>query len=278
MRDTCYACVGQAFQLPPDSSKAVIEQISSLSLDDVTILCIRTSGNKLQLRCFNRTGDCPVVSSLQLSLPRETSNQVTSAYLVSVHPKLVVNILTLAGTIITLDVTKFLIKSNLPQVIHSETAAVSSSEAVQDVNKIGSQKHVSHQNSVVIPVSDFEENSRRFNDRGSAVKLEQHFPHSLTLEQTLKLASTVEDTAIAELSNLMVTTCMISVTETAHETEVFPLRLLSIPSAGRTNASVVTSFISCSNGTVLTISRLVSVLLIDHPYRVIRALTEFLSL
>jgi hypothetical protein len=257
MRDTCYACVGQAFQLPPDSSKAVIEQISSLSLDDVTILCIRTSGNKLQLRCFNRTGDCPVVSSLQLSLPRETSNQVTSAYLVSVHPRLVVNILTLAGTIITLDVTKFLIKSNLPEIMHSETAK--SSEAVQDVNKSGSQRQASHQNPTVTSKADSDEHFRRFAERGSAVKLEQHFPSSLTLEQTLKLASTVEDTAIAELSDTMTPTCMISVTETAYATEIVSQRPPSIHSTGRTNASVVTSFISCSDGTVLIISRLVSI-------------------
>ena len=256
MRDTCYACVGQAFQLPPDSSKAVIEQISSLSLDDVTILCIRTSGNKLQLRCFNRTGDFPVVSSLQLSLPRETSNQVTSAYLVSIHPKLVVNILTLAGTVITLDVTKFLIKSNLPEIIHAEI--VKGAEAVQDVNKISSQRQVSHQNSPVVTAADSDENNRRFNERGSAVKLEQHFPSSLNLEQTLKLASTVEDTAIAELPDLMLSTCMISVTETAYESEIFPLRASRIHSAGKTNASVVTSFISCSDGSVLIISRLVS--------------------
>jgi hypothetical protein len=80
--------------------------------------------------------DLVTVSSLQLSLPKEASNQVISACIVSVFPKLIINILTQAGTLITLDASKFLVKGDLPEITRPGSVASKTFTTGHDVRSI----------------------------------------------------------------------------------------------------------------------------------------------
>lgn len=260
-----YHRVGRVLQLPLDSSKSSIEQISCLSSENLTVLCIRTSGSRLQLRCFCHKSEFITVSSLKLNLPKETSNQVISASIVSIFPKLLVNILTLAGTLITIDVSKFLIKGNLPEIIKSECKRNSSTACDRD--KISPMKQISlydlsigSKNGHDVNVNSISKADVRINP---SMKYEQHLPSNLTLEQTLKLATIVEDLGFSEKQNLYVPLCMLSVNEIHSNAESeIEMPILSSSSARRTEdleeRSVVTSFIGCSNGALLILKRFVS--------------------
>jgi hypothetical protein len=60
------------FEVPIESTSSKIDEISTLSNDNFTILCIR-SGVILQLKCLGRRGR---VTSLKLILPKEDCNKV----------------------------------------------------------------------------------------------------------------------------------------------------------------------------------------------------------
>lgn len=245
-----YPRVGRAFQLPLESSKSSIDQISALSSKDSTILCIRTTGNRLHLRCFCTRTDPVTVSSLQLSLPKEVSNQVISANVVSVFPKLVINILTQAGTLITLDVSKFLVKGNLPEITKPGSAAKRTLTSVDDGPSFNNNKQVS--------LYDLSIGSKNNSDKNafkaeigvhSNMKFEQHLPSSLTLELTLKLAIAVEDLGYADQDVIHKPTCMLSSANHHSETGTECQSLLKNNEDCK-DQFLVTSFIACSGGTI----------------------------
>lgn len=260
-----YPRVGRAFQLPLESSKSSIDQISALSSEGSTVLCIRTTGNRLHLRCFCNRTDPVTVSSLQLSLPKEISNQVISAYIVSIFPKLIINILTQAGTLITLDVSKFLVKGNLPEVTKPGSASTRTFTTVDDGTNFYANKQVS--------LYDLSVGSKNSSDKSpfkaevgvhSNVKFEQHLPSSLTLELTLKLAIAVEELGYADLDASHKPSCMLSLvktpwgTGTGVGTEIQVIAAHSKNNEDCKDRFLVTSFIACSQGTVRSLLRQVS--------------------
>jgi hypothetical protein len=252
--------VGRAFQLPLESSKSSIHQISGLSSEGSTILCIRTTGNRLHLRCFCNRTDPVAVSSLQLSLTKEVSNQVVSAYVVSIFPKLIINILTQAGTLITLDVSKFLVKGNLPEITKPGSAATRTFMTVDDGSNFNANKQVS--------LYDLSIGSKSSSDKDafkgevgvrSNMKFEQHLPSSLTLEQTLQLAIAVEDLAYVDQEIIKRPSCMLSLAK-HHLGAVTVTDISANPknSEDCKDRFLVTSFIGCSRGTIRSLFRQVS--------------------
>jgi hypothetical protein len=103
------------FEVPIESISSKIDEISTLSNHNVTIICIR-NGATLQLRCLSRSKR---VTSLRLSLPKEDSNRVISARLISISPQFLINILTFSGTLITLNLSKYLMNNTLPGLVIS---------------------------------------------------------------------------------------------------------------------------------------------------------------
>ena len=184
-----YPRVGQAFQLPIGSNKSSMDHVSSISVDELTILCIRSSGNQLELRSFHQCNRSVTVGSLRLSLPRETSNRVISSVILSIYPKLLVTILTLTGTLITLDLSRFLIKGCLPEITQSNVK-----ESKSPVDSLRTQTRR-------LSLFDLSIGSQVSSDSGGAanpgidfqVKFGQYLQTSLTLEQTLKLAINIEE-------------------------------------------------------------------------------------
>jgi hypothetical protein len=102
------------FEVPTESISSKIDEITTLSNGNVTIICIR-NGVTLQLRCLSRSKR---VTSLRLSLPKEDFNRVISARLISISPQFLVNILTFSGTLITLNLSKYLINDTLPGLVN----------------------------------------------------------------------------------------------------------------------------------------------------------------
>jgi hypothetical protein len=134
--------------LPIESSSSIINEISVLSSDKLSFLCTRNSSN-LQIKCFhhnddndnnnrndnkknenknknndknnnnndnNNNNNSITISSLRLKLPKETSNRVINTNLSSISP-LLLNILTLTGTLIILDLSSFLVDNRLPELL-----------------------------------------------------------------------------------------------------------------------------------------------------------------
>jgi hypothetical protein len=257
--------VGRAFQLPLESSKSSIDQISGLSSEGSTILCIRTTGNRLHLRCFSSRTDLVTVSSLQLSLPKEVSNQVISACIVSVFPKLIINILTQAGTLITLDASKFLVKGDLPEITRPGSVASKTFTTGHDGSNLNTNKQVS--------LYDLSIGSRSSSDKNafkaevgvqSNMTFEQHLPSTLSLELTLKLAIAVEDLGYADQEVVQKPSCMLSLAK-HHLGAVTGTECLS-PAAHSKNIEdckdqfLVASFIAFSRGTIRSLFRQVSYL------------------
>lgn len=257
-----YPRIGRAFQLPLDS-KSAIEQVSVLSTESSTILCIRTSANRLQLICFRNNSETAVINTLQLSLPKETSNQVISAYLVSISPKLIINVLTLAGTLITLDATKFLVKGNLPENLKIGTSPTKNLVTDDDRKDTSSTQQMSLYDLSVDGGDEYNTRAPKLGFKGlSQSKFEEHLPSRLTLEQTLKLATTVEDLGIVKQAASCTPCCMISlqrkqsaVTATSSGTRLGGIVTSASRAEDSQERSAVTSFIGCSDGTVLMISR-----------------------
>jgi hypothetical protein len=262
-----YPRVGRAFQLPLESSKSLIDQISASSSEDSTVLCIRTTGHRLHLRCFCNTTEPVTVSSLQLSLPKEASNQVVSACIVSVFPKLIINILTQNGTLITLDVSKFLVKGNLPEIAKQGSAATRTFTTIEDGSNFSPNKQLS--------LYDLSIGSKSSSDRNafkaevgvhSNTRFEQQLPSSLSLELTLKLAIVVEDLGYADQDVIHKPLCMLSLskhhpgtwTGTGTGTEYQSISAHSKNSEDSKDRFYVISFISCSRGTVRSLFRPVS--------------------
>lgn len=260
-----YPRVGREFQLPLESSKCSIDQISALSSEFTTVLCIRTTGNRLHLRCFCKRTDPVTISSLQLSLPREASNQVISAYIVSLFPKLMINILTLAGTLITLDVSKFLVKGSLPEIMKSASATKRTAATVDDGFILNATKQVSLYDLSIGNISSSDKNAFR-TDIGlnSNVKFEQHLPSSLTLELTLKLAVAVEDLGCADHEAIHEPSCILSSVKHRPLTEHRSLSVHPINNENCKDRIFVTSFIACSCGAIRTLVRQVTVANIYH--------------
>jgi hypothetical protein len=132
-------------------------------------------------------------------LPKEVSNQVISAYIVSIFPKLVINVLTQAGTLITLDVSKFLVKGNLPEIVKQGPAATRTFSMVDDGSKFSPKKQVSLYDLSIGSKSSSDSNAFKAEVGGhSNMRFEQQLPSSLSLELTLKLAIAVEDLGYAD--------------------------------------------------------------------------------
>jgi hypothetical protein len=263
--DMVYPRVGRAFQLPLETSKSSIVQISASSSEGSTVLCIRTTGNRLHLRCFCNRTDSVTVSSLQLSLPKEVSNQVISAYIVSIFPKLVINVLTQAGTLITLDVSKFLVKGNLPEIVKQGSAATRTFSTVDDGSKFSPDKQVSLYDLSIGSKSSSDRNALKAEVGGhSNMRFEQQLPSSLSLELTLKLAIAVEDLGYADQDIIHKPLCMLSLAKhhpvTGTVTESQSLSTHSKNSEDFTDRFLVTSFIACSRGTIRSLFRQVSYL------------------
>ena len=259
-----YPRIGRAFQLPLDSNKSAIEQVSVLSTESSTILCIRTSAHRLQLICFRNRSETPVINSLQLSLPKETTNQVISAYLVSISPKLIINLLTLAGTLIALDATKYLVKGNLPETLKMGNSPTKNLVTDEDGKDTNSAQQMSLYDLSVDGGDEYNARIPKLGIKGlSQSKFEEHLPSRLTLEQTLKLATTVEDLGIMKQTASSCTpSCMISLQKRKSTlTSSDKLNEGTMLSGSRTRIedsqerSAVTSFIGCSDGIVLMISR-----------------------
>ena len=258
-----YPRIGRAFQLPLDSNKSAIEQVSVLSTESSTILCIRTSAHRLQLICFRNRSETPVINSLQLSLPKETSNQVISAYLVSISPKLIINVLTLAGTLITLDATKYLVKGNLPENVKMGNSPTKNLVTDEDGKDTNSAQQMSLYDLSVDGGDECNAKIPKLGIKGlSQSKFEEHLPSRLTLEQTLKLATTVEDLGIMKQTASCTPSCMISLQKRKSALKSSDkLNEGTMLSGSRTRIedsqerSAVTSFIGCSDGIVLMISR-----------------------
>lgn len=254
--------IGRAFQLPLDS-KSAIEQVSVSSTESSTILCIRTSANRLQLICFRNNSETPVISTLQLSLPKETSNQVISAYLVSISPKLIINVLTLAGTLITLDATKFLVKGNLPENLKIGTSPTKNLVTDDDKKDTSSTQQMSLYDLSFDGGDECNTRVPKLGFKGlSQSKFEEHLPSRLTLEQTLKLATTVEDLGIVKQAASCTPCCMISlqrkqsaITASSSGTRLGGIVTSASRAEDSQERSALTSFIGCSDGRVLMISR-----------------------
>ena len=258
-----YPRIGRAFQLPLDSNKSAIEQVSVLSTGSSTILCIRTSAHRLQLICFRNRSETPVINSLQLSLPKETSNQVISAYLVSISPKLIINVLTLAGTLITLDATMYLVKGNLPENVKMGNSPIKNLVTDEDGKDTNCAQQMSLYDLSVDGGDKCNAKIPKLGMKGlSQNKFEEHLPSRLTLEQTLKLATTVEDLGIMKQTSSCTPSCMISLQKRESAlTSPDKLSEGTMLPGSRTRIedsherSAVTSFIGCSDGIVLMISR-----------------------
>lgn len=258
-----YPRVGQAFQLPIGSNKSSMDQVSSISVDGLTILCIRSSGNQLQLRSFYQCNRSVIVGSLRLSLPRETSNRVVSSFLLSIYPRLLVTILTLTGTLITLDLSRFLIMGCLPEITQSEV-----------------KESKSHVDCLLTPTRrlslfDLSVGSQDRSDSSGAAnlgtdsngKFGRYLQTSLTLEQTLKLAINIEELGHhlneAEATNFPL--CIESFSRNRYDTSekhatVGPRCGGNVP----IQQLIIKSSVGCQNGFLLIFERQVSYILITR--------------
>lgn len=261
-----YPHVGQAFELPIGSSKSTIDQITSLTFGDLTILCIRSSCNQLQLRSFYYCNRSVIVSSLRLSLPRETSNRVVSAVLLSIYPKLLVSVLTLNGTLLTIDLSKFLIRGCLPEIIHS---GVNESRSFANIPADKSPIPIRRVSLFDLSVGSQGRSNLNGTDSpavgvNSKVKFDQYLPTSLTLEQTLKLTISIEEIElsskkdVASYSPLCVDSYVRN--QSVRESSLDP----SWESRNPSQQLTMKSFIGCINGFLIVSVQQVSCKLISH--------------
>ena len=275
--------VGRAFQLPVGSNKSTIDEVSCLSADNVTILCIRSNGSQLQLRSIQKVNKSLLISSLKLTLPKEASNRVVQTELLSIYPRLLVNVLTLTGTLITLDLSKFLVNGCLPEVIQTRVEPRSSinspAGSISSANvtpkrislfemSVGSQGK--EKGRFDFDTSGGASGSSNGSGSGSGsteytvnsnVKFDQYLPTSLNLQQTLKLAINIEELHLDDYKDFKEGadySPLCGVTSLQNQGSLLGKENLSSSSWRNKEISrddIIQSYIGCLNGNLLISTR-----------------------
>ena len=187
------------------------------------------------------------------------------------------NVLTLTGTLITLDLSKFLVNGCLPEVIQTRVEPRSSinspAGSISSANvtpkrislfemSVGSQGKEKGRFDFEVPGGGSSSGSGGINSTeytvNSNVKFDQYLPTSLNLQQTLKLAINIEELHLDEFKESTDYSPLCGVTSLQNQGSLLVKESLSSSSWRNKEISkddVIQSYIGCMNGNLLISTR-----------------------